>query len=542
MYEHYKPAKGQKVTWLKCLRKPHWKDDPANKVDDPNMKRGVITWTEEHFMPGQPDRVILENNRHGVNFDSSCFKVVDENGESIKVPVYETPAKYRFKTKGEHIRNRTWDFTRNCPRKWWPEDNYLLGQEIPNKFNNEVERGNTSNVGSERVTDTMQMVTNNPPTPSYEEEAEEYTRAFESMPNFRFKTRDELINEGLWNASYNIPNGWGNNEEVNIYLGRGIPSKYDADCIEGKGIDLGFTVATEDFYVVTKNSKTNRGDIDKIDLISINPDRFKILEEEERERESMEKMEEVLEKVYDNTNLRKSIVPLFIGNPGLGKTKIIEKFAKKKGAKLVELITSQMSPFEISGIAMPDKDSKKMTYYNFDKIENLKDGDILFFDELLNGNPVVLNACLTILEQRRLISGKELPNIMIIAAANPQGMVPLTPQIKERFLWYTVDFSPIMWRAYMYKKYGMPEIVSEKLCELISEESLTNNNFYTPRSVDKAVSMIMLGCPTPYSDVIKPILNTLISNNSSTEKMQISDTEFINPGESIMWLDSLKKQ
>ena len=36
-----------------------------------------------------------------------------------------------------------------------------------------------------------------------------------------------------------------------------------------------------------------------------------------------------------------------------------------------------MSPFEISGIAMPDKESKKMTYYNFDKLENLKDGDIL---------------------------------------------------------------------------------------------------------------------------------------------------------------------
>ena len=45
---------------------------------------------------------------------------------------------------------------------------------------------------------------------------------------------------------------------------------------------------------------------------------------------------------------------------------------------------------------MPDKDTKKMTYFNFDKLENLKDGDILFFDELLNGNPVVLNACLTL--------------------------------------------------------------------------------------------------------------------------------------------------
>ena len=92
----------------------------------------------------------------------------------------------------------------------------------------------------------------------------------------------------------------------------------------------------------------------------------------------MKDIKEILEKVYKNKDLRKSVVPLFIGNPGMGKTVLIEEFAKDKGVELVELITSQMSPFEISGIAMPDKDSKKMTYFNFDKLENLKDGDILF--------------------------------------------------------------------------------------------------------------------------------------------------------------------
>lgn len=66
----------------------------------------------------------------------------------------------------------------------------------------------------------------------------------------------------------------------------------------------------------------------------------------------MDKVKSVLEKVYNNEILRKTIVPLFIGDPGLGKTVIIQEFAKEKGVKLVELITSQMSPFEISGIAM----------------------------------------------------------------------------------------------------------------------------------------------------------------------------------------------
>ena len=248
----------------------------------------------------------------------------------------------------------------------------------------------------------------------------------------------------------------------------------------------------------------------------------------------MNKIKEVLEGIYNNKELRQKIVPLFIGNPGLGKTAIIEQFAKEKGVKLVELITSQMSPFEVSGIAMPDKDIKKMIYYNFDKLENLKKNDILFFDELLNGNPVVLNACLTILEQRRLISGKDLPDIMIVAAANPQGQTPLTPQIKRRFVWYDVKFDTTMWKNYMLDKFKMPYNISSKLCNLIKNENFTGNNFNTPADLDKAVNTIIHNIPTPYSNEIKPILDNLIENKLG--EVDLGNGEILQENEMISWL------
>jgi hypothetical protein len=254
----------------------------------------------------------------------------------------------------------------------------------------------------------------------------------------------------------------------------------------------------------------------------------------------MKKIKTILKKVYENKELRKAIVPLFIGNPGLGKTVLIEEFAKEKGVKLVELITSQMSPFEISGIAMPDKDDKKMKYYNFDRLENLEDGDILFFDELLNGNPVVLNACLTILEQRRFISGKPLPDILIIAAANPQGMAPLTPQIKERFVWYNVKFNKIMWNNYMSEKYFLPKETLNKLSDLIISEAFENNNFYTPRSIDKAVMMMIYGVPTPYEGVLKTILDTPVKNPFK-DAVELPDGSVLEPSEMISWLKLIKQ-
>lgn len=180
-----------------------------------------------------------------------------------------------------------------------------------------------------------------------------------------------------------------------------------------------------------------------------------------------------------------------------------------------------------------------MTYYNFDKLENLQDGDILFFDELLNGNPVVLNACLTILEQRRFISGKPLPNIMIVAAANPQGMSPLTPQIKERFVWYTVSFDVKMWSDYMFKKYSLVKPVANKLINLIQSEDFTTNNFNTPRSIDKAVNSILNNVPTPYDPIILPILQTLIENKTG-KTIKLNDEKEIAPNEQIPWLDLIR--
>lgn len=279
------------------------------------------------------------------------------------------------------------------------------------------------------------------------------------------------------------------------------------------------------------------GSADWFDMYYQAPKKKKI--KNEKTTLKMDKVKDVLEKVYSNDSLRKTIVPLFIGNPGLGKTVIIQEFAKEKKCVLVELITSQMSPFEISGIAMPDKDIKKMVYYNFDKLENLVDGDILFFDELLNGNPIVLNACLTILEQRKFISGRPLPNIMIIAAANPQGMTPLTPQIKERFVWYNVIFQKNMWVKYMMEKYDLTKAICNKMATLISKEEFETNNFFTPRSIDKAVNMLIHNVETPYKGNIEPILMQLIKN-PFREEVSLSRGVKLAPGEMIPWLKLIK--
>lgn len=253
----------------------------------------------------------------------------------------------------------------------------------------------------------------------------------------------------------------------------------------------------------------------------------------------MKNMLNVIEGIYNNNCLRQKCIPLFLGNPGLGKTKIIEQFAKKKGVNLVEFITSQRNPFEISGIPMPDKDIKKMSIWDFDTLLEMKDGDILFFDEILNGNPTVLNACLTLLENRRTISGKALANIMIVAAANPQGMSILTPQQKERFIWYDVKFDSSMFTEYLKNKYFLLDRICKTLCEVVLTEDFKGNNFWTPRSIDKSIEMTIYNVPNPYEIKLRNYLDLLVDNPFEEEIILPNDLK-LSVGEKIKFLDLLK--
>lgn len=255
------------------------------------------------------------------------------------------------------------------------------------------------------------------------------------------------------------------------------------------------------------------------------------------EETTVKKIKEILEKIYVDNELRKNVIPLFIGNPGLGKSVIIHEFAKEKGVEVVEMIGSTLMPHEISGICIPNQETKMMSYFDYDRLLNMKDGDILFLDELLNTNPMVLNAFLTLLTTRRMISGKKLPDVMIVAAANKQGASMLTPQIKERFVFYDVKFDPSMWADYMFEKYQMVDEVMTDLITLVQNETFltSDTNYFSPRSVDKAVDMIIKGVYTSYETKLLPILNKVIENTTSETIKSANGVELL-PNEKISWL------
>ena len=223
---------------------------------------------------------------------------------------------------------------------------------------------------------------------------------------------------------------------------------------------------------------------------------------------------DVLEKTYNSDWLRQNTVPLFMSNPGLGKSSTIKKWVESKKVDFLKITLSQRMPNEVVGAVMPNTKKKTWEVFDNEQLLNLKPGSVLFFDEVFNGTmKQTLDALLNLLEDRMLPSGQKLPDVMIVAASNPQGLIHLTPQIKERFIKYDLKFDAEEYKAYLAENYGMPPSISRHLCTLISKEQFLVDswNFHTPRSIEKALIQIGNELKSPLDDVILPYLQEKVT-------------------------------
>jgi hypothetical protein len=260
-------------------------------------------------------------------------------------------------------------------------------------------------------------------------------------------------------------------------------------------------------------------------------------DKQEKEKGMKQLMLDVLNKTYDNPILRRKTVPLFMSDPGLGKTTIIKEFAEEKGVNMVKITLSQRMPNEVVGGVMPNKDTRSWEVYDSFELSRIKDGDILFFDEVFNGTlKQTLDAVLNLLEDRMLPSGKKLADVMIVAASNPQGLINLTPQIKERFIRYDLKFDKKEFQDYLKKKYGMPEEISNNLCILVTKEKFEaiDWGYMSPRSIEKTINQIGCDLEAPNQDLILPYLMQKISSPMDIESIEIKQ------GDEVEYLQLLK--
>ena len=127
------------------------------------------------------------------------------------------------------------------------------------------------------------------------------------------------------------------------------------------------------------------------------------------------------------------LIPLMVGPPGSGKSTTAEHLAELLDVDLHIIAVSRLNSLEVEGVQMPvvqeDEHILKMLPATF--WTQLKEGDVVLFDEFLEGFPEVYNALLDIFTSRR-VGAFRLPRVFMMAASN-RAVAP-TPAMQDRML------------------------------------------------------------------------------------------------------------
>ena len=230
---------------------------------------------------------------------------------------------------------------------------------------------------------------------------------------------------------------------------------------------------------------------------------------------------------------RKFIVVCLEGPAGIGKTAACKQAARelaeehKATGKVVTIIASQILPNEVSGITMPVVENKAMEIFDHYRLSSLEDGDMLFFDELLEADQLVLSACLTLIESRELMSGRRLPDVQIVAATNPT-IKPnmLKENIRQRFVWRNFDLDREGCRRYIEKVCGFDvgyEVASKIVC------AGDEYNILTPRSLTKMAEWMSLSENEQQAGEIAKQINTIWKSTLGDHLKEAFLDKFMNP-------------
>lgn len=129
----------------------------------------------------------------------------------------------------------------------------------------------------------------------------------------------------------------------------------------------------------------------------------------------------------------RSPLPHLFGPPGCGKSTVVQDLADLLGVNLHIINLSRVSPLELEGVQMPhtEEEQMKLKLLHATFWTQIKEGDIVLFDEALRAFPEVFNGLLDILTSRR-VADLVLPKAFFIAASN--STVAYDKALEDRLL------------------------------------------------------------------------------------------------------------
>lgn len=157
---------------------------------------------------------------------------------------------------------------------------------------------------------------------------------------------------------------------------------------------------------------------------------------------------------------------IIVGPPGVGKSEIVRDASEEDDREVIYFDTSSSEPTDIGGLPFPTTDENGNTVLNrllFEKLRNTSKRVTLFFDELYQGRPEMLNAVAPVFLERRLGDYKLPDNVWVVGATNRKedraGVTRPPSHLPNRVTVVGLSFESEAWRKWAIH-HGMPSALT----------------------------------------------------------------------------------
>ena len=154
------------------------------------------------------------------------------------------------------------------------------------------------------------------------------------------------------------------------------------------------------------------------------------------------------------------LVPFLAGSPAIGKSSAVMELGKRLNYKVITMFLSQMSPEDILGFPMINKETNRTDFVppsiipleGLDEVPEGYDGFILFLDEI-NAAPLAIQAAAYSLILDKKIGQRNIhPKVLMVAAGNKLtdgAMVhPMSSALSSRMVKYQVTANLSEWQEW----------------------------------------------------------------------------------------------
>lgn len=197
--------------------------------------------------------------------------------------------------------------------------------------------------------------------------------------------------------------------------------------------------------------------------------------------------------------------PCFVGAPGLGKTEIVQQWAKSRNLPTIILTSATLDAPEIRGFPLVQviEGRQRMTTATPDYWPTSGEG-IIVLEEVNRGSNAVMNCWMSLTDARRGFDNYKLPDgWVVVACINPENtlydVAAMDPALRDRFEFFNVTYDRASHLNYMssteYNKSIMQFVEANLWSYRLPEDigNLPGAKYVSPRTYSKLNAALAAG-------------------------------------------------